>query len=146
MGITRRGSIMLRYLTIAPRLLTLKPIASNTVKEKNRQKCRRFREAIPSLWKKMKRRNSSSNALISMAAARERICFTSLGYGRTADKVIACGILLKKLIAFGASSLMGIVEPPLRLMNSCCLLTTACGKSKRGLIYRAVKNKTINRR
>lgn len=37
-GTINKGMMILRYLTIAPRLFTLNPMASKTEKEKNRKK------------------------------------------------------------------------------------------------------------
>ena len=102
-GMIKRGNIILRYLTIAPRLFTLNPIANKTVNEKKRQKYIRFFEWMPFFLQKIKRTNISNRAFISIAAARDSICLTSLGYGRIVESVIACGVFFKKLIALGSN-------------------------------------------
>ena len=51
--------------------------------------------------------------------------FTSPGYGRMADRLIAWGIFFKKLMAVGSNSCMGMADPPFNFRKSCCFETTA---------------------
>src|SRR5258705_468602 len=93
------------------------------------------------MWFCRKEKKKKKNVLISRAAANESICLTSFGYGGMVESVMAWGVFFKKLMASVLNCLIGMEEPPAKFKNSCCLLTTACGKSKRGSIYRAVKNR-----
>ncbi len=148
-GITNKGITTLLYLTMAPRLFTLKPIAISSVIEKNTQKYLKLFELspLPLVLQNKNNTNKNNRTSISIAAAKERICRTSLGYGLMVDKLNAWGVFFKKLTAVGSRSFIGMVEPPAaRFLNACCLFTTACGKSRLGLMYRAVKNNIPNSR
>jgi hypothetical protein len=54
-------------------------MASKREKEKKRQKKMKFLDRRPLVLKKRNARNKSNRRFISMAAARESICLTSLG-------------------------------------------------------------------
>lgn len=70
---------MLRYLTIAPRKLTVNPINNNNEKEKKIQNQINAGDVIPFVRQKRNKRKSNSKKAVSEAAAIERICFTSPG-------------------------------------------------------------------
>ena len=78
-GIIKKGRTMLRYLTIAPRLFTLNPIESKTEKEKKMQnQINPFLGWIFNINNRYTRKRIRRR-LISVAAAKDNRCFTSLG-------------------------------------------------------------------
>lgn len=78
-GTTSNGKIILRYLTIAPRLFTLNPIVSNIEMEKKIQNQNKGLEPSRFFLKNKKMANKNNKTNTSIDAARERICFTSVG-------------------------------------------------------------------
>ena len=114
-GHRRSGRTILRYLTIAPRLLTAYPIVIRTERERNTQKYMKIEDwaALPFFRlhsKKMIKRNNKTS--VSTAAASDKRCFTSDGYGRKIDKLTACGVLMIKLENVGSSFCIGTDELP----------------------------------
>jgi hypothetical protein len=91
--------------------------------------------------KKRKTRNNNNNRSVSVAAASDKICLTSDGYGLSMDKLRVCGMFTTKLGKLGSSLFIGTEEFPCSATNSFCLVTTTSGKSKLGLICLAVKKK-----
>ena len=79
MGTTSRGRMMLRYLTMAPRLFTVNPIINNTAKEKNRQKNIKAALFFVLTLQTRKTRNINNMQLISSDAASDNKCRTSVG-------------------------------------------------------------------
>jgi len=78
-GTSRKGRIMLRYLTIAPRKFTVNPISNRNEKEKKMQNQINEGDLIPLVRQKRKSIKSKRRNAVSDAAAIERICFTSPG-------------------------------------------------------------------
>jgi hypothetical protein len=81
-GTNNKGRIMLRYRTIAPKKFTVKPIDKRKENEKNTQNQIKEMDTTPFVRHNRNKRNKSSNMAVSVAAAIERICFTSPGCGR----------------------------------------------------------------
>ena len=78
-GTSKKGRIILRYLTIAPRKFTVKPINSKNEKEKKMQNQINDADFIPFVRQKRNNRNNNNKKAVSEAAAIERICLTSPG-------------------------------------------------------------------
>lgn len=93
------------------------------------------------LGKKRKIRNSNNKPSVSVAAASDKICLTSEGYGLRIDKLSVWGMLMTKLAKLGSNFFIGTEEFPCNDTNSFCLVTTTSGKSKLLLTYFAVKKK-----
>src|SRR4030095_16655510 len=91
--------------------------------------------------KTRKRKNRNNRKAVSVAAASDKMCFTSDGKGLSTDKLTAWGVLIMKLEKVGSNFFMGTEEFPNKATNSFCFVTTACGKFKLSLMYRAVKKK-----
>ena len=139
-GTRRNGSIMLRYRTIAPKKFTVNPINKRNEKEKKMQNQINEADLIPFVRQKRNNKNSSSRKAVSEAAAIDRICFTSPGWGRSVVELNALGVLTKKLPTVGFSSGKSKPELPWSVLKAFCLSTTACGKSSPGEIYLSEKN------
>ena len=123
---------MLRYRTMAPKKFTVNPIDKRKENEKNMQNQIKEMDLTPLVRQNRNNRNKSSNKAVSVAAAIERICFTSPGCGRSVVEANACGVLTKKLPTDGLSSGGSIPEFPCNVLNAFCFSTTAWGKSNAG--------------
>ena len=134
-GTNKKGSMTLLYRTIAPRKLTVKPIDNKKEKEKNIQNQINEVDFTPFVLQNKNSRKSSRRNAVSDAAAIERICFTSPGWGRRVVELSACGVFIKKLPIVGFNSGSSMPEFPCRTLKAFCLSTTACGKSRPGKIY-----------
>jgi hypothetical protein len=134
-GTNKNGRTMLLYRTIAPRKLTVNPIDSKKENEKKTQNQINEVDFTPFVRQNKNRKNKSRRNAVSDAAAMERICFTSPGWGRRVVELIACGVFIKKLPSVGFNSGRSIPEFPCNDLKACCLSTTACGKSRPGKIY-----------
>ena len=81
-GTNSNGRTMLRYRTMAPKKFTVNPIDKRNENEKNIQNQIREMDLTPFVRHNRNNRNKSSSKAVSVAAAIERICFTSPGCGR----------------------------------------------------------------
>ena len=133
-GTNRKGSTMLRYRTIAPKKFTVNPIVSKNENEKKMQNQINDFDLMPFVRQIRKRMKSNNKNAVSVAAAIERICFTSPGWGRRVVELKARGALMRKLPMVGFNSDNSIPEFPCSVLNAFCLSITACGRSKAGLI------------
>ena len=131
---------------MAPKNVTVYPMVSKAVKEKNRQNKRKGRDRFPFFLNSSNKIKQNKRILISVEAARDNKCFTSEGYGLIRDRLMASGRLLKKLATVGFNSVTATGEPPFSLMKLCCLFTTDCGKFNLGLIYFKEKKAIANNR
>ena len=131
---------------MAPKNVTVYPIVSKAVKEKKRQNKRKGLDELPFFLNSSNKRKQNKRILISVDAARDNKCFTSDGYGLIRDKLIASGMLFKKLPTPGFNSVTATGEPPFSLIKLCCLFTTDCGKSNLGLINFKEKKAIANNR
>ena len=134
-GTNKKGRIILLYRTIAPRKFTVKPIESKNENEKKIQNQINEVEVTPFVRQNKNRKKRSRRNAVSDAAAIERICFTSPGWGRRVVELIACGVFIKKLPIVGFNSGRSIPEFPCNVLKAFCLSTTACGKSSPGKMY-----------
>ena len=71
--------MILRYLTIAPRKLTVNPNNNKNENEKKIQNQINEADLIPFVRQKRNKKNNNNKKAVSEAAAIERICFTSPG-------------------------------------------------------------------
>lgn len=74
--------MMLRYRTIAPKKFTVNPIDKRKENEKNTQNQIKEIDLTPFVRQNRNNRNKNNKRAVSVAAAIERICFTSPGCGR----------------------------------------------------------------
>ena len=139
-GTSRNGRMILRYLTIAPKKFTVNPISNRNENEKKIQNQIKDADLTPFVRHSRNKIKRKSRKAVSVAAAMERMCLTSPGWGRRVVDVSACGALTKKLPTVGFNSGKSKPEFPCSVLNAFCLSTTACGKSNPGKIYRSVKN------
>src|SRR6187455_3505557 len=138
-GTNKKGSTILLYRTIAPRKFTVKPIESKNENEKKIQNQMNEVDLTPFVRQNRNRKKRSKRNAVSDAAAIERICFTSPGWGRRVVELIACGVFIKKLPTVGFNSGSSIPEFPCNDLKAFCLSTTACGKSSPGKTYLSEK-------
>lgn len=124
-GTRRNGRIILRYLTIAPKKFTVKPISNRKEKEKKMQNQINDVDLIPFVLQKRNKKKRSNKKAVSVAAAIERICFTSPGLGRNVVELKALGVLTIKLPTVGFNSGKLNPEFPCNILNDLCLSTTA---------------------
>ena len=89
-------------------------------------------ELTPLVLQKIKNKNNNNKIVVSIAAAIERMCFTSPGCGRSVVVLSACGKFFIKLAGVGSSIFVSIPEFPCSVAKAFCLFTTACGKSRAG--------------
>jgi len=132
--------MMLLYRTIAPKKFTVKPIKSKNENEKKIQNHINVADLTPFVLQNRNNKKRNSRIAVSVAAAIDKICFTSPGCGRRVVELKACGALIKKLPIVGFNSGKSKPEFPCRVLKAFCLSTTACGKSNRGEIKRSEKN------
>ena len=129
---------------MAPKKVTVYPIVSRAVKEKDRQNKRKGHEGLPFFLNSSNKTKQNKRMLISVEAARDNKCFTSEGYGLIRDRLMASGRLFKKLPTVGFNSVTATGEPPFSFIKLCCLFTTDCGKFNLGLKYFKEKKAIAN--
>ena len=78
-GTSKNGNTILRYRTMAPRKFTVNPISNKKENEKNIQNQIKDFDRIPLVRHIRNSKNRNRRNPVSVAAAIERMCFTSPG-------------------------------------------------------------------
>ena len=113
-GVIKSGNMILRYLTMAPRKLTVYPIVIKIENDKKIEN--RINGVMCILLLHVKtNRNKRRIKLISTAAAKDKRCFTSVGKGLSRDKLTAWGAFFIKLPKVGVSSFVFTSELPSKI-------------------------------
>lgn len=138
-GTNKNGRTILLYRTIAPRKFTVKPIVNKKENEKKMQNQMNEVDFTPFVRQNRNRKKSNRRKVVSVAAAIEKMCFTSPGCGRRVVELKAWGVFIIKLPIVGFNSGNSIPEFPCNSLKAFCLSTTACGKSSPGKTYLSEK-------